>query len=68
MTITEILPQLENYPGRTVVRVIWTDGNFGLMLVDELRVALREGEVFGRSLDEIESVEFFSNRHLTGRS
>jgi hypothetical protein len=52
------------YNCQNVVQVNWTDGGFGLLLVEELEAALRDGKVFDRPPGEIKSIEFFPSRHL----
>ena len=51
-TIPQMLAQLDGYPDKTVVRINWRDGEFGLLLVEELRAALQRGTVFDRPSDE----------------
>ena len=53
---SEIPEQLDQYPDRTVVRVNWKDGKFGLLLVEELKIALLERTVFGVPPEQIESL------------
>jgi len=64
LTITQLLAQLDGYPDKTVVRINWCDGEFGLLLVEEVRAALHSGKVFDRPTDQIDSLEFLPHRHL----
>ena len=64
MILTDALAQLREYPRKAIVRINWADGQFGVLLVKELQDALRAGEVFGRALEEIGSVEILEYRHL----
>ena len=36
MTVGEMLVRLDEFAGKNVVQVNWTDGGFGLLLVEEL--------------------------------
>jgi hypothetical protein len=53
--ISRMIARLEYYPDNLVVRVDWHDGDFSLLLVKELRVALRTGKVFDRAAEQIAS-------------
>ena len=64
MILTDALAQLRECPRKAIVRINWADGQFGVLLVKELQDALRAGEVFGRALEEIGSVEILEYRHL----
>jgi hypothetical protein len=57
LRISRMVARLDYYPGNLAVRVNWCDGDFCLLLVEELRVALRNGKVFHRRADEIDSLE-----------
>ena len=64
LTVSRMLDQIDGYPDKAVVRINWCDGGFGLLLVEELKAALRVGQVFDRPSDQIESLEFMPHRHL----
>ena len=64
LKVSRMLDQMDGYPDKTVVQINWRDGGFGLLLVEELKAALRAGQVFDHPSDQIESLEFMPHRHL----